>query len=101
MTWVWLILRLKMPISGMRLNKKSSSIIAYLAGPILILIIWSVISSLVGNDTLYLASPKETFTFLWTFLNPKNFILILSHPAKSVAVCCHCHFIGYTGGFAH
>lgn len=73
-----------MPISGMRLNKKSLSLVAYLAGPILILLIWSVISSLVGNDTLYLASPKETFISLEAFLNQKEFYLDIFYTLQRV-----------------
>lgn len=57
----------------MRFNEKSFLIVTYLAGPILILLIWGIASSLVGSDTLYLASPKETFVSLWTFLNQKEF----------------------------
>lgn len=57
----------------MRLNKKRLSIVTYLAGPIFILLIWGIASSLVGNGTLYLASPKETVSSLGTLLNQKEF----------------------------
>lgn len=68
----------------MRLNKKSISIFTYLAGPILILLIWSISSSFVGNNTLYLASPKETIISLWKFLNQKEFYFDVYYTLQRV-----------------
>lgn len=70
----------------MRLNKKSFSIIAYLAGPILILVVWSLASSLVGTETLYLASPQETFISLRDFLNQAEFYLDAFYTLQRVVL---------------
>lgn len=77
---------LRIPTSDMRRYERQPPIVFYLVGPAIILLVWSIASSLSKESELYLASPKETLTSFLSFLSKTEFYFdILYTLVRSLA----------------